>query len=166
MRPAASTGRAPLGRQFGTVWFAQSISLLGSQVTLIALPLTAITLLGAGPGEMGLLVACGKLPYLLFGLYAGALVDRWPRRLVVIVSNLALAGVLATVPAAAMAGHLSLAQLYIVATVTGILTVLFDIAYLAYVPEIVEHDQLTRAQSRLEMSQSLALILDLRWPAP
>lgn len=157
-----STGTAPdarLGRGFLSVWLAQSVSLVGSQITLLALPLTAITLFDATPAQMGLLVACGRLPYLVFGLPVGVLADRVSRRRLVISADLGLALTLGTVPLATAGDWIRLPQLYAVATVAGILTVVFDIAFLAYVPEVVTREQLPRAQSLQEVSQSLALVL-------
>ncbi|MCO5970071.1 MFS transporter [Actinoallomurus soli] len=146
-------------RAFLRVWLAQSVSLMGSQITLIALPLTAITLFAVSPGQMGVLVACGRLPYLVFGLAVGVFVDRTSRRRLVVTANVGLAAVVGTVPLAALGDRLHLWWLYAVAAVAGTLTVLFDVAFLAYVPEVTPPERLPRAQSLQEVSQSLALVL-------
>jgi len=65
---------------FRRYWAAQTISFFGDQINWIALPLVAVLVLDAGPGQMGLLAAAGTVPNLLFSLHAGALVDRRGRR--------------------------------------------------------------------------------------
>jgi MFS family permease len=136
------------------LWAGQSVSYLGSQVSLLALPLTAAVVLGAGPVQMGVLTALGRAPYLLFGLPVGVWVDRLPRRRSLVAVNLALAVVLAVVPAGALLGWLSLGLLYVVAFLSGALTVFFDIAYLAYVPVLVPAGQRPGAQGMIEVTQS------------
>ncbi len=96
-----------------------SISTLGSQITVLALPLTAVLLFGAGPAETGVLTAAGVAPMLLFGLPAGAWVDRLPRRPIRIAADLASAAVIASVPLAAFFGVLEPGQLYLAAFLAG-----------------------------------------------
>ncbi|WP_369191054.1 MFS transporter [Streptomyces sp. R08] len=148
-----------LPRGFLLLLTGQSVSLVGSAVTLLALPLTAIDLLAAGPFQTGVLLACGRAPYLLCGPVAGVLVDRWSHRTLLMSANTAMALVLATVPVTALTGHLSLPHLYVAATVVGTATVLADVAYLACVPTVVPSAQLVQAQSRLELGQSIAVAL-------
>lgn len=154
-----SVVRHRLPRGFHLLLLGQTVSLVGSAVTVLALPLTAIDLLGAGPFETGVLLACGRAPYLVCGPVAGVLVDRLSQRALLIGANLVMAAALATVPVAAMTGHLGLAHLYTAATVVGAATVLADVAYLACVPRVVPSSQLVCAQSRLELGQSLAVAL-------
>ncbi|MGW0711925.1 MFS transporter [Streptomyces sp. NPDC002643] len=146
-----------LPRGFHLLLTGQTVSLIGSQVTLLALPLTAIELLDAGPFETGVLLACGRAPYLLLGPLAGVLVDRLSHRALLIGANLTMALTLATVPVTALAWRVGMAQLYTVAIVVGAATVLADVAYLACVPTVVGRTRLVQAQSRLELGQSLAL---------
>jgi hypothetical protein len=153
-----ATGRR-LPRAFHLLLIGQTVSLVGSAVTLLALPLTAIDLLGAGPSETGVLLACGRAPYLLCGPVAGVLVDRLSRRALLMSANTVMALALATVPIAALTGHIGLPHLYTAATVVGTATVLADVAYLACVPSVVPPAQLVRAQSRLELGQSVAVAL-------
>lgn len=138
------------------MWGGQAVSQLGSQVTLLAMPLAAATILGAGAIEMGVLAALGRAPYLLLALVAGVWVDRWSRRRILILANLGLALTLGVVPVTAALGWLSMTALYVVTFVAGALTVFLEIAYLSYVPALVERAHLTRAQGALETSQSLA----------
>ncbi|KPH97998.1 major facilitator superfamily MFS_1 [Actinobacteria bacterium OK074] len=157
--PAPAVARLRLPRGFHLLLTGQTVSLAGSAVTLLALPLTAIELLGAGPFETGVLLACGRAPYLLCGPLAGVLVDRLPHRTLLMAANTVMALALATVPVAALAGHLALPHLYVTATVVGTATVLADVAYLACVPTVVPPALLVQAQSRLELGQSFAVAL-------
>jgi MFS family permease len=143
---------------FLCLWAGQSISLLGSRVTMIALPLTAVYALHATAFEMGILTAAGPLAYLLVGLPAGAWVDRLPRRPVMIVADLGRAILLASIPIAASLGLLSLAQLSLVALLVGVLTVFFDVAYQSLLPSVVCTDQLLEANSKLQVSDSVTQV--------
>src|SRR4051812_2558142 len=88
-------------REFLKFWFGQSMSLIGTQVTQIALPLTAAVILTAPPAEMGLLTALQYLPYLLIGLPAGVWVDRFRRRPILIGADAARLLLLGSIPLAA-----------------------------------------------------------------
>jgi MFS family permease len=144
---------------FARLWVGQSISQLGSQVTLVALPLLAITTLNASTLEVGLLAGSETLPFLIVGLPAGVWVDRWRRRPVLITADAGRGLLLASVPLAHAFGILHMAQLYVVAMGTGVLTVFFDVAYQAYVPNLVERDVLLDANARLEVSHSAAQLV-------
>ena len=143
---------------FRRLWAGQTISQFGSQVTLLALPLVAAVLLEASPFEMGLLAALEMAPFLLVGLPAGVWVDRWPRRPVLIVGDVGRALVLASVPLAYVLGRLSLPQLYLVAFVSGTLTVFFDVAYMSYLPSLMTRDRLVEGNSKLETTRAAAQI--------
>lgn len=138
-------------------WSAQGISLVGSQVTVLALPLCAILLLDATPVQMGVLGAAQTTPYLLFGLLFGAWIDRRRRLPVMIASDLGRALLLAAVPAAAVAGVLRIELLYAVAFAVGTLAALFDVAYAAVLPALVASDDLLEGNAKLETTRSLAL---------
>lgn len=141
---------------FARLWFGQTVSQLGSQVTLVALPLLAISTLHASTFEVGLLAGCETLPFLLLGLPAGVWVDRWRRRPVLVYTDVARGILLATIPVAHSFDMLHMAQLYVVAFGTGACTVLFDVAYLSYVPALVEPPHLLDANTRSEVSYSAA----------
>ena len=143
---------------FLCLWMAESISQLGSQVTPLALPLLAAVTLQASPFQVGLLAALAWTPWLVFGLVAGVWVDRLRRRPLMIAADLGRAAVLATVPLAAVLGLLRIEVLYAVALLTGVLTVFFDVAYLAYLPTLVARDRLIEGNSKLESSASTAQI--------
>lgn len=144
--------------QFVSLWAAQTVSHLGSQITLLALPLTAVLVLGASPAEMGLLGAAEFAAWPLVGLLAGVWVDRLRRRPILVAADLGRALLLLTVPLTAMLGVLSLPLLYVVAFLTGILSVLFEVAYNAFLPSLVRRDELVEGNSKLLASASAAEI--------
>ncbi|MEU1687490.1 MFS transporter [Micromonospora sp. NPDC005707] len=140
---------------FRRLWLSDAVSTLGTHVTTVALPLAALTALGAGTTGVSALTAATTLPYLLLGVPAGALVDRLPRRAVLVGADLARAVLLASVPLAWAAGLLSLAQLVAVALLAGCATVLFDVAYFAAVPAVVPAARLADANARLEATRAV-----------
>lgn len=141
-------------REFRWFWAAQSVSLVGSG--LGALPFTAIFALDARPIEMAFLAAAGVAPSLLFGLHAGVWVDRLRRRPLLIAADLGRATALGSIPFAWWIDALTMEHLYTVALVNGLLGMVFDVAYLSYVPALVERDQLVEANSKLAASASVA----------
>ena len=145
-------------RDFVKLFAGQSISQVGSRITRTALPFAAVMTLGAGPLQMGVLSGASAAAPLLFGLFAGAWADRLRRRPLLIGADLARAAVLACVPLAAWQHWLSMAVLYVVASVAGALTVLFDSSYQAYVPSLVEHENIVQANAKLALSDSMAEI--------
>jgi MFS family permease len=149
--PTGSLWRHP---DFMKLWVGQTISLIGSQVTLLALPLAAILLFDATPFQVGVLSTFEFLPFVLFGLPAGVWVDRMRRRPVLVVADVGRFVVLGTVPLAYALDALTMAQLYAVAFLTGIFTVFFDVAYGAYLPALVDRSRLVEGNSKLEISRS------------
>jgi MFS family permease len=145
--------------QFLRLWAAETISHFGSSITGIALPFVAITLLNAGPLEVAILNLADFLPFLLIGLLAGALVDRLPRRAVLIGGDLGRAALILTIPLAYLAGLLTLTQLIVVGFSVGVLTVFFDVAYQAYLPSLIGRKDLVEGNSKLEFSRSAASLL-------
>lgn len=143
-------------RDFVRFWAGETVSLVGSQITALALPFMAVLVLDASPAQMGLLGALGFLPFLLVTLPAGAWIDRHDRRPVLIVANLGRGALLATIPIAALLGALRMEFLYLIAFAVGVLTVAFEVAYLAYVPTLVARERLTTANGRLLASASAA----------
>ncbi|MBI4493673.1 MAG: MFS transporter [Chloroflexi bacterium] len=151
----ASLWRRP---DFLKLWAAETISVFGSQFTLLALPLIAAVALQASAAEMGILVAAERAPFLLIGLFAGVWVDRHRRRPILIGGDLGRALLLATIPLAALGGVLGMPQLYVVGFLGGVLTVFFDVAYQSYLPALVARTQLIEGNSKLEVSRSAAQI--------
>lgn len=135
-------------RNFRRYFVGQAVSLLGDQVTLIALPLTAVLALHASAGQMGALTTAALVPNLLFSLYAGSWVDkRGDRRLVMLVVDFARGVLIATIPVAYALGHLTWAQLYIVAFGSGVLSVFFYVAYGGFFQTIVRREDYIEANS-------------------
>lgn len=132
------------------------MGVFGSQVTSLAIPLAAVTLLGANAMQMGLLRTFGNLPFPLFSLFAGVWLDRVRRKPVMVSANLVRAVLLFSVPAAAAFSLLTLEQLYLVVFGVGTLTVIHDVAHFAYVPALVTRKHLIQSNSKLHASHSLA----------
>lgn len=145
-------------RDFLRLWSAQTISQLGSQFTLLALPLAAILVLDASAFEVAALAAVEWMPWIVFSLPAGAWVDRLPRRPVLIATDLGRAAALVSIPLAYAVDALTLGHLFAVAFVVGTLTVFFDVAYVAYLPSLVARTQLGDGNAKLEASRSGAQI--------
>jgi MFS family permease len=145
-------------RSFALIWTGQTVSQLGSQVTLVALPLTAILVLGATPLQVGLLTATGFASAALFGLFAGVWVDRVRRRRLLIAAQLVLAVTTGSVPAAGWLGLLRLEHLFVLEAINGALTVLSTAAAQAYLPTLVGTEQLTDANAKLATSGSVTRI--------
>jgi MFS family permease len=144
---------------FARFWAGDAVSQIGTQFTVVALPLLAVVSLNASAMALGLLASAAGLPHLLFGLLAGAWIDRVRRRPVMIAADLGRAGLLLTVPVAAWRGALSVELLIAVAFLAETLTVFFDIAYLTYVPALVGRAGLVAANSRLEATASGARVV-------
>src|SRR5437016_97763 len=142
--------------EFLKLWVGEAISDFGDQMTLLAIPLTAVIVLKASAFEMGLLAAVATLPTALFSLPAGVWVDRLPRRRTLIVADAGHAIVLATVPVAFVLGVLGMPQLYVVAFLTGTLSVFFIVAYQAYLPGLVGRPHLVEANGKMNATASIA----------
>jgi MFS family permease len=143
---------------FRQLFLANTVSQLGSQISMLALPLVAVLALHASNFEVGLLAACGTVAFLLVGLPAGVWVDRMRRRSILIFSDVGRALVLSSVPVAWAFRVLTMPQLYLVALVTGVLTVCFDVAYQSYLPDLVGRQHLVEGNAKLESVRSVSMI--------
>jgi MFS family permease len=154
----SETGAGPVrwGGGFGQLWGSIAVSLMGTQVSLLALPLTALVALEATPSQVALLAAAGTAPFLVFGLPAGAWVDRWSLRGLMVTTDVARGVLLASVPLGWLLGFLSLAQLYLVSFGVGSLSVLFDVASLSVLPALVPRRQIAATNGRLEAARAVA----------
>lgn len=144
-------------QDFRLLWAGQSVSMLGSQVTSVAVPLLAVVTLHASIAQMGVLGTVIRLPFLLY-LVAGVWVDRARRRGILISTDLARGILLLSIPVAALTHVLTLPFLFVVAFTVMLLGVWFDTAYLSYLPALVERQELTTANSVMETSSSAAQI--------
>jgi predicted MFS family arabinose efflux permease len=162
MGPATRQRRDRIGllrhRDFRLLWIGESTSTLGSAISGIALPLVAVVVLHAGAFAMGLLAAVGWVPALVFGLPAGAWVDRCRRRRVMLACNAAGVLLMASVPVVDWLGFLSVGYLLAVALLIGIVAVFNSPAFQAFLPSIVARKDLGEANSKLSASNQVALM--------
>jgi MFS family permease len=138
------------------LWGGQTVSEMGSSVTQLALPLTAVVLLKASTFQVGLLTSAATLAFALIALPAGALVDRRSKRGVMIACDAARLLIVASVPVAWAAGVLGMAQLYAVAITAGICTVFFDVSYQSYLPSLLKREHLMDGNGKLGATQAFA----------
>jgi predicted MFS family arabinose efflux permease len=139
---------------FHRLWIGQTISEVGSRISREGLPFTALLILHANAGQMGILTSISTASVLLFGLFAGVIVDRLKKRPVMISTDLGRAALLGLIPLAALTHRLTFGVLIGVAALVGILTVHFDVAYQSYLPVLVERDELLESNRRLSTSAS------------
>ncbi|MFH9349389.1 MFS transporter [Kitasatospora sp. NPDC017646] len=137
---------------------ATAVSKLGTAVSSLAIPLTAVMALHSSAGQVGILATLSTLAFLLIGLPAGAWVDRIRKRPVMIAADLFRAVLFGSVPAAWLLGCLTIQQLYLVVLLAGAATVFFDVATLSQLPELVGRDQLTQANAHLVTVDALTQI--------
>jgi len=146
-------------RNFRRYFIGQSVSLVGDQITVIALPLTAVLALHASAGQMGALTTAALLPNLLFSLHAGVWVDRrGRRRQVMLASDVGRGLLVATIPVAYALGHLTWAQLYVVAFGSGALGVLFYVAYGGFFQVVVPRSDYVAANSLIHGSRAFSFL--------
>jgi MFS family permease len=145
-------------RDYLLLWGGQTLSNIGSGVSRIAYPLLVLAITGS-PAQAGLIGALRSLMYIVLILPAGALLDRWNRKRVMIICDTVRAISLASIPAAALLGHLTLAQLYVIAFIEGTFEAFFDIAEVSSVPQVVSQEQLPAAMSRVQVTAGLTTLL-------
>jgi MFS family permease len=145
--------------EFRKLWIGQLVSASGSAVTSVALPLVAVVTLQASAVQMGALSALSIAPHLVLGLHAGVWADRWSLRRVLIWTDVGRLLLLGSVPVAAALDLLQIGQLYVVAVLTGVLTLLSDTASQTMLPSLVSREDLMRANSAALLNMNLASTL-------
>ena len=145
-------------QDFLKLWSAQATSSFGSQIASLAYPLTAILVLQATTFQVGLLQATGMASAALLGLFAGVIVDRARRKPILFAADLGRALLALSIPLAAAFGVLRIEQLYVVAFLSGALAILADVAGMAFLPSLLEKEQLVEGNSKLGTTESVALI--------
>jgi len=144
---------------FRRFWLGQSISLFGDQISLIAVPLTAVLVLHANAAQMGYLIAAELVPNLFFALHAGAWVDRrGRRRQTMIATDLGRGALIATVPLAYAFDALTIQQLYVVAFLVGTLSLLFQVSHASLFVSIVPRESYVAANSLLAGSRAFSFV--------
>ncbi|HKT45585.1 MAG TPA: MFS transporter [Gaiellaceae bacterium] len=151
----------PLWRNgaFVSLWSAATVSQLGSQVSLLALPFVAIATLKATTFEVAALGMVNFAPLLIFSLPAGVWIDRVRRRPVMVAADAGRAIALASIPVAYTAGALTIWQLFAVGFFTGTLSTFFDVASTAILPSIVEREHLGDGNAKLQISNQTAQVV-------
>ena len=141
---------------FVKLWAGRTVSGFGSQITFLALPLTAILVLDATPLQMGILSSAGSLPSFVLGLGVGVWVDRWRKRPVLIATDYGRALLLLFIPIAAAFNVLRIEHLYAFAIGVGVMGLFFGVASRSMLPSLVARDQLVEANSKLAIGGSAA----------
>lgn len=157
-KPSPRQARLLGHRDFRLLLTGAAAAQTGSQVTLVALPLVAVMVLDATPFEVGLLTAAETAAFLLVGLPAGAWLDRMRKLPVLIRADLVRCLAVGSIPPAAAFGVLTMPQLYLVALVTGVATVFFDVAHQSFLPAVLPREQLVGGNGALETVRSSAQI--------
>ncbi len=155
MTPQTSTQFRPLGRRFWAVWAAATSSNIGDGIVLAALPLLAATLT-RDPLSVATTTIAVRLPWLMFGLFAGVIVDRTDRLRLMMVTDLGRAAAYTGIAAVVATGNMTLAILYITVFGVGVLETLFDTAAMSITPSLVDRDQLDHANARINGAQIAA----------
>lgn len=145
-------------RDFLLLWSGQAVSAVGTNISTLALPLLVLALTRS-PAQAGLIAAVQMLPYVILSLPAGAAIDRWNRKAVMLWCDGARGLACLSLPLAVALGHLTPAQLYAVAVVTGSGAVLFDLAQVAALPRVVAPGQVTAAYAATTAATSGATLL-------
>ncbi len=160
--PASTDGTAAgpslwRNRDFLTFWSGETFSLFGAQITVLALPLTAVITLDAQPEELGVLRFLQMIPYLLLGPLFGVWVDRHRRRTAMIGANTLRLVLIGLVPLLAWLGRLDMPWLLVITFGVGIGAVLFDISWMSFVPTLIrDPDYLVDANSKLATTSASA----------
>lgn len=141
---------------FLKLWTGETVSLFGSQVTTLALPLTAVIVLRATSMQVGFLYAAGFAPFLFITLFAGVWIDHHRRRPILLVTNVGRALLLSLIPLLAFVGQLHIEELYVIALLTGCFTVFFYLAFQALLPTLLQRNHLVEGNSKLSATQSMA----------
>lgn len=163
-RPVPATPAAdrptPLwrNRNYLLLWSGQAISSVGGEASQLAFPLLILGVTHS-PAQAGFAGALRALAYLLLGLPAGALIDRWDRKRTMIVCDAARALALGSIPLALALNHLTMAQIYLVSLIEGTLYVFFGLAESAALPRVVDKMQLPAATAQNEVTGGVVTLV-------
>lgn len=154
----ATTTSLWLNRNYLLLWSGQIISLAGTNISQLAFPLLVLALTGS-PAQAGIVGALRGVPFLLLSLPAGALVDRWNRKMLMICCDAGRAIALGSIPLAYAIGHLNIIQLYLTALIEGTLFTFFNLAETACLPNVVPKEQLATASAWNETSYNFTFLV-------
>lgn len=140
---------------FRRLFIGNSISLLGSSVTRVALPLTAVLYLHATAAQMGILTAVAFVPHLVLGLPAGVWVDRLPYKQILVFADIVQALLIGAIPVVAAFGALAIWQLYVVVLLAGVGNLFETVTATSFTPSLVSREQLLPANSALQQSYAV-----------
>ncbi len=155
MKRSQVVGGLVTNPDFMKLWASHSTSALGSSVTSVALPLTAILLYDATPFQMGLISALHLLPRLLVSLYFGTLVDRIRKRSLMVSVQIIRGILYGSIPILAFLDYLNIGYLYCVAFTSGILVLLFQFADRAYLARLVSREEILEGNAKMQFSSSV-----------
>jgi predicted MFS family arabinose efflux permease len=145
-------------RNFRLFWIGETTNQIGSSLSSVVLPLVGVRVLHAGTFAVALLTGAAWLPWLLFGLPAGAWVDRFPKRMVMMICDLISLILFAGIAICAWLGVLTLAQLLTAALLAGLVSVFFKAAFQAYIPQLLQKDELVDGNAKLQASAAFATV--------
>ena len=141
---------------FLKLWIGQSISSVGSQMTGMAIPVIAVLFLKANELEMGFLNAASTSAFLVVGLLAGALVDRWVKRKVMIIADLVRMVAIGVIPILYLYNVLNIYQLIVISIISSVASVFFDVSYQSYIPILLPKEYIGIGNSRLEITSQIS----------
>ncbi len=153
---ATPTQRDVRSAEFGRFWWGEAVSGFGTAISALALQTLVLVTLDGGAAQVGWLNSARWLPYLVLGLVVGALVDRVRRRPVMVVTDLARAGLLGLIPLAWALDLLTFPMLLVVVLLYGTVSLVNDAASLSFIPRLVPRSQLQRAHARLDGASAVA----------
>jgi MFS family permease len=145
-------------RDYLPLWGGQVVSSTGTQVSQLALPLLILALTHS-PAQAGVASALRTIPYLFLGFPAGALVDRWNRKWIMILCDLGRLLCMGSIPVALLLGHLTMLQLDLISFFEGTFFVFFDLAEVACLPQVVAQEQLPSATAQNIATANIAALL-------
>lgn len=145
-------------RDYNLLWGGQAVSSIGTQASTLAFPLLLLALTHS-PAQAGLASALRALPYVVFSLPAGALVDRWDRKRVMLICDALRAVALGSIPVALALNQLSPLQIYLVSLIEGSLYVFFNVAEAASLPRIVTTEQIPAATAQNQATEALSSLV-------
>jgi MFS family permease len=143
-------GPLPLSRDFRLLWGGQVISSLGSAISAVAVPLVAITVLGATPFQMGVLSAAQSSPSVLLAVAAGVLADRVRKRTILFITNGGRAILMLAIGVMISTGQLRLGTLCVIVFCASALGVFYDVTYTAVIPLVAKREQLIKANTVIQ----------------